>query len=176
MNADELERLLRRWGRVFGTAPPREWDEDSSGSLGALTSVLMSRMHVGIGSQAGEKQKRPVWIDPETGAVIPNYIPGVRRITARGKESASTMRPWNPDTDAEFVELAALDLYRYDRMRGVVIRLEYCCRGHRQKDKAAWVGACEGIDERITLRRYRHELDFARQWMAGRLFGTKIAA
>ena len=30
--------------------------------------------------------------------------------------------------------------------------------------------------QRITLRRYRHELDLAREWMAGRLFGTRVAA
>jgi hypothetical protein len=164
----EIEALLRKWGRVFGTDPPREWDEDETEEASGGAATVISRLHlsVGIGSRT-LRTPRPVWIDPKTGAVVPEW----RRLTARGKETRSHRESsWNPDPDAERVELAALDLYRLDRLRGVVLRVEYCLRGARQRDKARFVGGCEGV-ERISLRRYRHELDIARPWIAGRLFG-----
>jgi hypothetical protein len=172
MKPEELESLLRLWGRVFGTAPPREWDEDTSEGAAGATSSLLGKLHVGIGSRTLQIRKPVVWINPETGAVVRQW----RQLTARGKETRRVHAPiWNPNPEAERVELAALDLYRIDRLRGVVIRMEYCLRGARQRDKARFVGACEGV-ERITLRRYRHELDFGRAWMGGRLFGNKVAA
>jgi hypothetical protein len=130
-------------------------------------------MHVGAGAQAAP-MKRPAWINPETGAVTPMFIPGMRELTARGKESRGGTRPWNASQDSERVEVAALDLYAFNRLRGVVLRVEYCLRA-RQREKAVYVGSTEGIDERITLRRYRHELDFARQWMAGHLSARRAA-
>lgn len=173
----DLERLLRRWGRVFGPPPEREWDEDSSGSAGGLTANLMAQLHVGLGHVGdAAKPKRHVWTNPETGAKVPMDIPGMRRITARGRETRNPHRPpWSPDPEAESVEVAALDLYRYDALRGVVLRIEYCLRGFKQRERAVLVGRVEGM-ERITLRRYRHELDRAREWMAGRLFGNRAAA
>jgi hypothetical protein len=41
MTETELRTMLRVWGRVFGPAPAKEWDEDSSEDLAGDTHVLM---------------------------------------------------------------------------------------------------------------------------------------
>lgn len=158
MTPDELETLLRRWGRVFSRPPAQEWDEDSSGGSAGLTSALLSRLHVGEGART-PKRRKP--FDPL------NDIRGMLKLTARGKESRGGSRVWNAPPDIEACEVAALALYRFDTLRGVVLRVEYCIPG-RQREKAYTVGQTEGVS-RITLRRYRHELDFARAFMAGSL-------
>lgn len=176
LHSADLEQILRRWGRVFGQPPPREWDEDSSHGQGALTSVLLSRLHVGEGATTARARRRPPWIDPATGALVPQHIAGEKHITARGKASRCGSAPWSPGSEVDAVERAALQLYRFNRLRGVVLRVEYCMRGMKQSEKATVVSCTEGIDDRVKLRRYRQELDFARHFMAGQLFGKIFAA
>ena len=64
------------------------------------------------------------------------------------------------------VEQAALELYRIDTLRGLVLRQEYCGYGP-QAEKAERVSVAVG--SRIGLRVYRESLAHAKGWMHGRL-------
>lgn len=160
MTADELESILRRWGHVFGEPRPSEWQEPSSGDMGAMTEKLRQRLHIGAG--------------------IVRSAPATLREGDRGKvrckETRGGERPWCPPPELLAVEHAVQDLYYVDSLRSVIIRAEYCLRGMRQREKAIRVGQYEGINLRLPLRRYRYELDFARQWISGRLYGKSRAA
>lgn len=159
MAPDELENLLRRWGHVFGKPRPNEWDEDSSGDLGSMTEKLRQRLHIGAGIVRTASGK------PTEG----------KSHRVAGKETQGGERPWSPPPELLQVEHAVQDLYYVDKLRSVIIRAEYCLRAMRQREKAIHVGQLEGISLRIPLRRYRYELDFARQWIAGRMYGKKVA-
>lgn len=168
---DEIEILLRRWGYAFGETRPKDYDEDSSGSLVGSTANLLGSLHVGIATTRTKRKMRE-FVDRD-GKVRKEVAPILQR---HGKETRTLGSSWNPPPELMDVEQAAIDLYHFNRLRGVVLRVEYCFRGMRHKERAAKVGLFEGIDEHIGVRRYRYELDFARQFMAGKLCGKKIAA
>lgn len=162
MDATQLEQLLRKWGRVFGPAPAAEWDEDDSGGSGGLTQDLLRKLRVGLAAVGAE---------PVLGETVVRAA-GTRDVvrthfTAKGRESQGGTRVWTPDPEAERVECAALRLYRYNRLQGVVLRFEYCYRG-RHSEKAQLVATCLEMPD-LKVRRYRQELDIARAWMAGAL-------
>lgn len=167
---DELEILLRRWGYAFGETRPKDYGEDSSGSLVGSTANLLGSIHVGISSLRTKRRMRE-YIGPD-GKPRKEVAPIMCR---HGKETRTPGSSWNPPPELMEVEQAAIDLYHFNRLRGVVLRVEYCFRGLRHKERAIKVGEFEGITERLTVRRYRYELDYARHFMAGKLSG-RIAA
>lgn len=169
MDVAELDRLLRLWGRWFGVPPEREWDEDSSHGVGVLTQRLIEQTRVGAGYT--ERTKRL----PLSARALMYLRAGLEAPpTARGRQSDGGGRPWLPDPEADRVELAALDLYRYNAIQGVVLRCEYCLRGPRYEVKLP--AAREYLsNQRLKLRRYRHELDMARSWMHGALSAARAA-
>ena len=148
MDAAELERLLRRWGRTFGERPPSEWDEESSGGSGMLTCLLIETMRSGV-SQAG--------VEP--------FGEG-RGWTAKGKASKGGPRVWQPNLESEAVELAWMDLHRCNREWAVILRVEYCRRG-RRKEKIAMAAQYLFL-ARLSGQRYRVGLEHARDWIAGK--------
>jgi hypothetical protein len=173
IDRSELNKLLKLWGGWYGQAPAPEWDEDSSEDLVSLTGSLQDRLRVGMAAVGVEPVLAERHIRKRDGSVVT-----IRQaFTAKGKETPCGVKPfnWYPPPDAERVELAALDLYRYDRTRGVVLRIEYCTGRARQRERVPVVAKCLEID-RLTLRRYRMELDLAREWMAGRLVNSRRAA
>lgn len=170
LTAEDIEERLRLWGRIFGERS-REYDEPSSGTLRGSMSSVLGRVHIGEGLSARRRRKLREYLDAK-GVVRKEFAPEFR---VAGKETRTTSDVWNPPRELMEVEEAAIDLYHFNRLRGVVLRVEYCVRFRLQREKAVMVGKCEGIDERITLRRYRHELDYARMWMFGRL-NARIAA
>ena len=66
------------------------------------------------------------------------------------------------------VNAAALELYRIDTVRGLVLRQEYCGYGS-QSMKAERVSLALGDGRPMGLRVYRESLERARGWIAGRL-------
>lgn len=161
---DEIEILLRRWGYCFGETRPKDYGEDSSGSLVGSTANLLGSIHVGI-STLRTKRKMREFTDRD-GKVRKEVAPILQR---HGKETRTPGSSWNPPPELMDVEEAAIDLYHFDRLRGIVLRVEYCFRGLRHKERAAKVGLFEGITDRLTVRQYRHELGIARHFMAGKL-------
>lgn len=171
MDRVELERLLRKWGRWFGQLPPREWDEDSSQGVGMLTGVLLQRMRVGVAAVGVE----PVLAERTIRGPHGEAVTIRQAFTAKGKQSEGGERPWLPDLEAEGVEVAALHLYRYDRMRAVVLRCDYCLYGPRREVKLPVAQKCLDFPK-LGMRRYRMELDLAKEWMAGAIFGKRNVA
>lgn len=163
MDRKELERLLRYWGRWFGAPPPPEWDEDDSGTVGVLTDNLLDRMRVGLAAIGSE---------PIMGERVERHGNQVellsQRFTAKGRQSEGGAKPWTPPPDAERVELAALDLYRYDRMRGLALRVHYLAGRMRLRERPPILAGYLGV-KTMKLRTYRAELELAREWMGKRL-------
>ena len=88
MEAYELEKELRHWGRVYGPAPETEWEEDSSNGSGLLTGCLIDFIRVGI--ITGTEQERIV-IDRSCPELPEQIVVG--SLTARGKESQGGAKP-----------------------------------------------------------------------------------
>lgn len=167
---DEIEILLRRWGYCFGETRPKDYGEDSSGSLVGSTANLLGGIHVGMTAMRTKRKMRE--FTDRNGVIRKEVAPILQR---HGKETRTPGSSWNPPPELMEVEQAAIDLYHFNRLRGVVLRVEYCFRGMRHKERAARVGQFEGMEGHIGVRRYRYELDFARQFMAGKLCGKKAA-
>ena len=157
----ELERRLRWWGRWFGPAPAKEWDEDSSHGSGGLMQAAINRARVGIAPIVDEPALHGRW----TGAGKDRrWEP--ERWTAKGKPSKGGAPVWNPHPEADEVEVAVLMLHRMHHLRACCLRAHYCLRGGA-KFGARWAGEASSLV--ITVRRYRSELDLGRQWIGGRL-------
>lgn len=175
MDRTELERLLRKWGHVFGEKAPSEWQEDHSGYTHPIARVSehapggedkrIATHRAGqarrrfMGKQAGLKSVRG-------GKVISVSAPAWAVAMVSAHETRGGHKPWHPESEAEAVDLAWLALYRFDNRQAVVLKIEYCTRG-RQAEKCERCGRL--LNEKLKLRRYRLELDYARAWMLGRL-------
>lgn len=166
---DEIEILLRRWGYCFGEARPKDYGEDSSGSLSGSTASLLGSIHVGM-TTLRTKRKMREFTDRD-GKVRKEIAPILQR---HGKETRTPGSVWNPPPELMEVEQAAIDLYHFNRLRGVILRVEYCFRGLRHRERAAKVSQLDGITDKLSIRRYRYELDYARHFMAGKL-SRKVA-
>ncbi len=177
--AEHVEKLLRHWGRVFGERPPAEWDEGSSYGAGALTAVLLERVEVGVGIETAKARERRIRkmvaknIVQVNGGRLLQFISGLPKYTACGRQSEGGARTWCPDQVADWVELQALDLYRSSRPTGLVLRAQYCTRGTQRQDKLPWVRAREGVSGggRMSVRQYLAELDQGRDWILTKLNG-----
>lgn len=171
LTAEDIEERLRLWGRIFGEKTGSDDHEDSSGTLRGCLSNVTGGLHIGSGLIARGRRKVREYLDAD-GRLRTEAAP---RFTVAGKETRTIADVWNPPRELMEVEEGAIDLYHYDRLRGVVLRVEYCIRFRRQREKAVMVGQFEGIEQRITLRRYRHELECARVYMASWLRRRKTA-
>lgn len=139
MHPDEFEARLRFWGRVYGPAPPSEWDEDSSHGSGALTGCLIDFLRVGIVSGA----------EPE-------------HLTARGRESEGGAKPMKAHPQADEIDVLCCQLYREGRLAALVLRANYCMRGPR-REKLPWVSGIYGAH--VSRRQFGEALVAARGWM-----------
>lgn len=179
MQSDELEHLLRLWGRYFGEERPREWDEDSSCGLGIMSSILIDRVKVGKGPQDNiERQRRlrrTVFMSNEKGRrVIDHEKSELHQCHARETQGAGE-RPWLPDPRADHVDRLCVRLYEHNPVQAVVLRIEYCTRGTKKHDKLPRARFI--LDNpHLKMRHYRMELDIARDWMRLNLAGRRTAA
>lgn len=163
----ELERRLRRWGRVFGPSPATEWDEGEGAN--SLLGELLRRARVGAVNRCVDDS---LW-NPQRedlcrgdGSLI-RSIPGSDRVTARGKESRGGAHRSYVDPDAQLVDITAVALWRVHMVRGVVLRAEYCLRGPR-REKAVYAAQVACL-ARLPVRRYSQHLDAAIDWMTAHL-------
>lgn len=167
IDARETERLLRKWGRWFGPPPPAEWDEEDTGfgQVNVLQAAI-ERLRVApapileepvLGERVVRKRTR-------NGAWEPTMV--AQRYTAKGRPSRPVVgeRVWHPDPEAARVERLHAKLYRANRLRGVVLRIEYCSRD-RLVDKCANVGRAMDMPG-FRRRRFHYELGQARAWFA----------
>lgn len=185
MQPDELENLLRRWGRVFGEPPPSEWDEEKSGTETGSThalvqaarsdglSVLKMNMTLAKLRDKLRRQRRESILGEKLlkGYHDPRELMEEHR--CYGFETRGGRKPMHVDPVADWVDRTAVQLYENDQTLAVVLRIEYCTRG-RHRDKLPRV---QSILEnpRMSLRQYRQHLDQARAWMDGALSVKKRA-
>lgn len=181
MDAKELDSLLRHWGRVFGEKPPKEWDEDESGSEMGQTHALVQAMRVDgksnllLDTALAKLRDRLKRARIKTAKLTSKHDP--RELMAEhrcfGFQSRGGPKPMYVDPAADWVDRVAIELDRHDHTQGVVLRYEYCTRG-RHRDK---LGEVQKVLQapRMSLRQYRMALDYARVWMNGALSIKKSA-
>lgn len=150
---DPVDRALRHWGRVFGR--PLEYDlpEDEAEAAGA-TSIAHVAVDRSRESDVKEDRRSRTWstnagvarrlIQQALGknVQVPAWAGGD---PIRCVESTRFGAPWNPDPDAERVELLVLALGRWDRRAALALRARYCLLGRRpQSERIQWVEKASG--------------------------------
>lgn len=174
MTQDELEELLRLWGRVYGECASDfgELPEDANApdvhplararryAPEKRTVIIRQRTAMERGGiarrrlMARELAGCGVTIVP---AAYVDPVPGTR--SSRGGSAPPEHRV--QQGAAERVQSAWFSLRRIEELRAEVLRQEYQVRGMTQRDKAAGMA--------IRLNRYRDELALGRVWMHGKL-------
>lgn len=176
---DEVEQALRHWGRMNMQRDPLEDRSPIACPMGkvagrkpregrtdlAFRRAPLPRMQALDECGKPRTEARPYWcmdsmpctetrtpklFDPHTGPV------------------------YDQDSDpvADAIEQHVQDMYRLEPVWALCMRLEYCVRGMRQREKVERVNAQlaeSRLQDRLTLRRYRLALEAARVWMYGRM-------
>lgn len=174
MTTEELENLLRLWGRIYGDSLsdvaelPEHVNAPDFHPLArgmrfapGKRAVLIRRLTTM--DRAGQARRRLMARD--LGAcgitIVPaayvDPVPGSR--SSRGGSAPPAQRP-GQDV-AERVQSAWLSLRRVEELRATVVQQEYQRRGMTQREKAAAMS--------IKLNRYRDELGAGKIWLHGRL-------
>lgn len=180
MQADELENLLRRWGRVFGEPPPSEWDEESSGTETGQTHALVQaaradgksvlKLNTTLSKLRDKlrKQRREQILGEKLKKGYGDPRELLEEHRCYGFESRGGKKPMYIDPVADWVDRTAVQLYENDQTLAVVLRIEYCTRGNRAEVKLPKVRKILGMPT-MKLRRYRLELEAAKDWMMRKL-------
>lgn len=182
MQADELDRLLRHWGRIYGWPRPDEWDEDESAVLDGRPHPLVAAQRVDgrsclkLDTQLAQLRMR-LRRRARAAARKQDDHRDWREITEEhrcyGAESRGGAKPSKVHPDADWVDRTALLLWNTSPVQGVILRIEYCTRG-RQREKLPRAGAI--LDNpHLKLRYYRDQLALAKTWMHGALSAGSLA-
>lgn len=180
MTQDELETLLRRWGRVFGERPapdPSYEDERPAAASHPIARGMETapkrksewlRQKTSL-NRAGQDRRAYMAAVAASGVrggiglrIVPaTFVDAIPCVETRSYRSEA--RDWPVPVDVSKVERAALDLKGFAEIRYDCLRITYCTlptgRGHREK--AAKLG--------LKLKSFRDELAAARLWLHGRL-------
>lgn len=160
MTAEQLECLLKLWGRAFGESRPSEWDEPH-------------------GSSPIAKLERP----PRDARHIPAaWVRGKARLAAMGQSAGIARAPgWAADPitatetrsghgntfdvrityEVQAVQDAWLALHRFHAKHAEVVRVQYQVRAVRQAEKAEGLG--------ISRSRYNEMLASGKLWIHARM-------
>lgn len=178
MTNDDLETLLRAWGRVFGERPPADDHDDRPARAvnpiargmefapGKRQVVLRQRTTMHRGGQ----DRRMAMAVAAGGAAA-----GVRIVSAafvdpvpctETRSHRSEARDWPVPPQIARVERAALDLQSANDFRGRCLRVNYCTRGSHE-DKVLRLS--NDLGAYVKLKRFRDEVAYARVWMHARL-------
>lgn len=174
MNDETLERLLCEWGALSKyEAEKREGASDFHVLQRARDFAPGTRERAAARIAGRDGRSRRTMMAAGLAAC------GVRIVRqdfvdpVRGRDDSRTITPRERVADSipphlRAVNAAALELYRIDTMRGLVLRQEYCGYGP-QSMKADRVSLALGDGRTMGLRVYREALERARGWMLGRL-------
>jgi hypothetical protein len=177
MTGDELETLLRAWGRVYGERPPVDVEERDAPAThplargmefapGKKSAVIRQRTHM---DRAGFDRRRMM------AAAVKDGCPSLRRMQivpmgfvdpVPSRETRSyrmEARDWPVPPELQRVQRAALDLHGIDTLKGLVLRVHYCTRHPNIDDKAADVTL--RFRSPVGTRVYREALAGAKGWM-----------
>jgi hypothetical protein len=179
MTTDELETLLRAWGRVYGERPA----VDDNDGTGPATHPLARGMEFAPGKRIvlirqrtnmdrGGVARRRMMAQAAGGATVglrvlqAAYVDPVPCVETRPAIFGLGERSRPVPPELQRVQRAALDLHAIDTLRGLVLRINYCTLGPHD-DKALDVG--QRLGSPVGLRVYRESLAHAKGWMHGRL-------
>lgn len=185
MTNDQLETLLRAWGRVMGERPPVDEEERDAPTVHALArgmqfapgkrqQVIRERtaMH-----RAGH-DRRAYMAQAAGGAAVGLRVVGACFVDpvpcTETRSYRSEARDWPVPPEVARVERAALDLQALDDFRGRCLRANYCLRGSHEEKLMRMMAtmeaaALDALGGWVKLKRFRDEVAFARVWMHGRL-------
>ena len=174
MTPEELDVLLRAWGRVFGEQRLRDDDGCDRPQLGYGTNPLATAAQFAPGKRAtlvrlrvdrgGLARRRLMATGAGGDEVGLRVLPAVYVDHVRGRETRSyrnEARDWPVPPEVQWVQSEWKRLREFDTLRGDILRDEYQRRSMTQGDKAAALG--------VGLRVYREGLAHARGWMLARL-------
>lgn len=173
---DDLEKLLRAWGRCYGERPANDEERDAptTHALARAMQFAPGKRQVVIRERtamhrAGQDRRALMAVAAGGAAVgirmVPaSYVDPVPCIETRSGRVEG--RDWPIPPEIARVERAALDLQALHDFRGRCLRVNYCTLGSHE-DKVLRLGNVLGED--VKLKRFRDELTYARVWMFGRL-------
>lgn len=177
MTTDELEKLLRAWGHVFGERRERAEEERDAPAVHpiavGMTFALKTRgavIRARTSMHRAGQDRRKLMAVAAGGATV-----GVRVVPAayvdpipctETRTGRSEARDWPVPPQVARVERAALDLAKVSDFRARCLRLHYCALGSHE-DKVLRLGIALGED--VKIKRFRDELAYSRVWMHGRL-------
>lgn len=186
LSFEDLELLLRAWGRAYGVARLAEVSERMQrGPLGGYGDHPLER-----GRQFAPGKKRQAYRPaPRDGSSRRRFMASKHGVDAQGRpllaivpidyvdpvpchesrRGGGVSGPVSVSASPELrrVHAASLDLMMFDPLRGKVLRAEYCEEGRNQALKASRLVDQHGAP--LKVNRYRDELYAARVWMHGRL-------
>lgn len=157
---DELEAMLRLWGRYYGERPPPEWDELEPADATASHPIARAMEFAGGDNSPASRSARAMSKLRKT----PTW--GFDPVVCTETRTRRIATPEDMPPVVQRVQRAALDLYRLDTLGGTVLRFEYCKRGP-QVEKAALLAT---VGFPVGVRVYRENLAFAKGWIGARLF------
>jgi hypothetical protein len=176
VTTDDFEALLRAWGQAYGTAPSAERLPERRASAshpiaqsmqfapGKRQMVIKQRTTMDRGGQARRRLMARASCVKGLYIVAAEFVDPIPCRETRSGGGGVVSRP--VPLELQRVEREALDLMRFDRLRGLCLRFNYCTVGSHEEKAAAVANV---VREPVKLRRFRDELDRARIWMHGRL-------
>lgn len=185
MTNDELETLLRAWGRVMGERPPvDDQDRDAPATHALARGMLMApgKRQVVVRERtamhrAGQDRRALMAVAAGGGAVglrvVPaSYVDPVPCTETRSYRSEA--RDWPVPPEVARVERAALDLQKLNDFRGRCLRAMYCLRGSHEERVMRMMSAMSSealaeIGGYVKLKRFRDEAGYGRVWVHGRI-------
>ncbi len=182
MTRDELECLLKAWGRAYGEGAAREWDEGTSdavmpgaGGMHPIAAamefapgrrgVIRARTHMDRGGY-GRRSMMAAAAGVKGLSVVPAaFVDPIRATSSRsGPRQARPVPP-----EIQLVQRAALDLHALDPVRGICLRVHYCTRASLEERASDARSRVQRFRRGLTLRSYRDEVAHARTWVHARL-------
>jgi hypothetical protein len=171
MTLDDLETLLRAWGRAYGQRRSLDADGYDWGHTGAQAHPLAVAQQFAMGKR--DKSDRIAWT-PTQAAMLTKWaangfrgrppawacepVAGTPSRTSGARSLAQFDRTFTPELAR--VESAVMDLHRYDDLQACVVRHRYCAL-HDDAEAAQIL--------RIPLRRFRDARKAGVVWLHGRL-------
>lgn len=149
---DELERRLRRWGLAYGVRPDRDpEDEVEPDGESPIARVVVDRtrerdLREDDGWRPAPRvnltRKRIRQMLGET-CRVPSWAGGDPIRAPKGRGGGGEVIPIAKD--AEEVELAVLELQRWDQRAALGLRAAYCLLGRRpRQERIDWVAKASG--------------------------------
>jgi hypothetical protein len=185
MTNEELEKLLRAWGRVMGERPVVSEEERPARASHALArgmEMAPGKRQVVIRERTSMHragQDRRTYMAQAAGGaavgmrILPaHFVDPVRATETRSYRNES--RDWPVPPEVLRVERAALELSEFNDFRGRCLRAYYCIAGSHEERLMRMMAKMSNeelapFDGCVKLKRFRDEVSYARVWMHGRL-------